>query len=45
MDFEPGPAPSEALMGAIVSATRQDLDAARRARESAELLFDHHQLR
>ncbi|HWF34305.1 MAG TPA: helix-turn-helix domain-containing protein [Solirubrobacteraceae bacterium] len=33
------------MMGAIVSATRQDLEAARRAREMAELLLDHHQLR
>jgi AcrR family transcriptional regulator len=33
------------MMGAIVSATRQDRDAARRAREIAELLLDHHELR
>jgi AcrR family transcriptional regulator len=33
------------LMGAIVSATRQDLDAALRAREVAGLLLDHHELR
>ncbi|MDQ6779490.1 MAG: TetR/AcrR family transcriptional regulator [Actinomycetota bacterium] len=33
------------MMGAIVSATRQDLHAALRAREVAELLLDHHQLR
>jgi AcrR family transcriptional regulator len=33
------------LMGAIVSATRQDLDAARRARGVAKLILDHHQLR
>jgi AcrR family transcriptional regulator len=33
------------LMGAIVSATRQDHDAARRAREVAELVLDHHHLR
>ncbi|HWF74901.1 MAG TPA: TetR/AcrR family transcriptional regulator [Solirubrobacteraceae bacterium] len=33
------------MMGAIVSATRQDLDAGLRAREIAELLLDHHQLR
>jgi AcrR family transcriptional regulator len=33
------------MMGAIVSATREDLDAARRARELAELLLDHRRLR
>lgn len=32
-------------MGAIVSATRRDLDAACRAREITELLLDHHELR
>jgi AcrR family transcriptional regulator len=33
------------MMGAIVSATRQDLEAAVHAREMAELLLDHYELR